>query len=91
MEKYHARSNKDLVTMCEMSGAYLEEPIKDMMDNGLNPEEDFLWFSAVNMLGMHRPEVMEEYSPGKPFNVDKSGWLQGQYEGNGMMVWYVGH
>lgn len=91
MDKYHARTNRHLVVMCEMSGAYLDEACGDIIKSGLKSQEDFLCFEAMDMLA-GIPGARDDTScrQGEPFNVDESGWLRGYYKDGGMMIRYLG-
>ena len=88
MDKYHARANRHLVVMCVMSGAYLDEPCRDIINSGLKFQEDFLCVEAMNI--WNDIEDKKKYGIDGPFNVNKSGWLKGCYKDGGMMIWYAG-
>ena len=91
IDKYHARTNRYLVVMCVMSGAYLEEPCRDITNSGLKNKEDFLWIEAMDTLtGESGEKIKVKLGLDKPFNVDNSNWLKGDYKDGGMMIWYVG-
>ena len=91
VEKYHARTNRHLTLMCAMSGAYLGEPCGDIIKNGLKSQEDFLYFEAMDTLvGISGEKIKVKLGIDKPFNVDNSNWLKGDYKDGGMMIWYVG-
>ena len=91
MDKYHAKANKHLVVRCVMSGAYLDEPCRDITNSGLKFKEDFLCVEAMNIWGdIVDEEEKEKYGLAGPFNVNESDWLKGCYKDGGMMVWYTG-
>jgi hypothetical protein len=74
-----------------MSGAYLDEPFEDIIENGLKYQEDFLWFEALDLFGsVADGQYKAELGLDKPFNVGESDWLRGYYKDGKMIVSYVG-
>ena len=91
MDRYHARTNRHLVVMCEMSGDYLDRACGEIIENGLKSQEDFLCFEAFDLMsGVAGGEYKAPDGPDNPFDVDDSEWLKGYYKDGGMMIWYGG-
>jgi hypothetical protein len=70
--------NDDITTICALSGGDLDEPLKDLQENGFDDEVDYCCFDATSHMILGNSDNQNYESP-----VD---WLEGRYFENSVKV-----
>ena len=88
VSRYRAQSNNHITVFCAM-GSEFDEPVKDLIANGLKMDDDFALFDAgrlalsasIDMGRIKRPQMIDI----------GISWLRVQYTPVGMFVWFAGN
>ena len=78
-EKHCAVCNRNIVAYSAMSDMYLEKPIRDLLESGLSPKDDFVNVDAGPLVMFSSQYQGQEIDLG-------ADWLKGYMQGSGVFV-----